>query len=87
MVPLVSVRRQVRFGLRVAIERMRGRQYRCLRCNRVFFDLDELDFHLRTEAPGPDSPELPRFEEPMLLRVFYSQDVREGCGEKLRERK
>ncbi|HYV41882.1 MAG TPA: hypothetical protein VEO02_08865 [Thermoanaerobaculia bacterium] len=36
--------------------------------------------------PGPDSPEAPRFEEPLLLRIFYSKDVRENWGEKLHDR-
>jgi len=87
MVPRISVRRQVRFGRPVAIERMRGRQYRCLRCNRVFYELDELDGHLRREKPGPNSDDLPRFDDPILIRIFYSQDIREGWGETLRERR
>jgi hypothetical protein len=87
MVPRISVRRQVRFGRPVAIERLRGRQYRCLRCNLVFYELDELDHHILQERPGPDSQDVPRFEEPVLLRIFYSRDVREGWGETLRERR
>ncbi len=51
MVPRISVRRQNRFGVAVAIERLRGRQYRCLVCNTVFYELDELDAHVRREAP------------------------------------
>jgi hypothetical protein len=86
MVPRISVRRQERYGLPVAIERLRGRQYRCLRCNTVFYELDELDHHLRREGPGPDAEDVPRFDEPMLLRIFYSQDVREGWGERLKKR-
>ncbi len=88
MVPRISVRRQNRFGIAVAIERFRGRQYRCLVCNRVFYELHELDAHLlRDEAPGLDSPDVPRLEEPLVIRVFYSEDVREGCGEKLKDRR
>jgi hypothetical protein len=86
MVPRISVRRQVRFGRPVAVERMRGRQYRCLRCNTVFYELDELDSHLRREKVGPDSENVPRFDDPILIRIFYSQDIREGWGEMLRER-
>lgn len=86
MVPRISVRRQNRFGVAVAIERFRGRQYRCLVCNTVYYELDELDAHLRREAPGPESPDLPRFDDPILVRIFYSQDIREGWGEHLHDR-
>lgn len=86
MVPRISVRRQNRFGVAVAIERLRGRQYRCLVCNTVFYELDELDAHVRREAPGPDSSDVPRFDEPILLRIFYSRDIREGWGERLHDR-
>ena len=87
MVPRISVRRQKRYGLSVAVERLRGRQYRCLRCNTVFYELDELDHHLRSERPGPDSEGVPPFDEPVLLRIFYSEDVREGWGERLKDRR
>jgi hypothetical protein len=87
MVPRISVRRQNRFGVAVAIERFRGRQYRCLVCNTVFYELDELDAHLRREVPGADSPDLPRFDYPILVRLFYSKDVREEWGERLRDRR
>jgi hypothetical protein len=87
MVPRISVRRQNRFGVAVAIERLRGHQYRCLVCNTVFYELDELDAHVRREAPGSDSPEVPRFDEPLLLRIFYSKDVRESWGENLYDRR
>lgn len=87
MVPRISVRRQSRYGLPVAIERLRGRQYRCLRCNLVFFELDELDLHLRTEGPGPESADVPRQNEPLLLRIFYMSDVREEWDEHLRPRR
>ncbi len=86
MVPRISVRRQNRFGVPVAIERFRGRQYRCLVCNTVFYELDELDVHLRREAPGPDSPDVPHFDDPILVRIFYAKDVREEWGEGLRDR-
>ena len=86
MVPRISVRRQKRFGIAVTIERFRGRQYRCLVCNTVFYELDELDAHARREAPGPDSPDIPRFDEPILIRTFYSRDVREEWDERLRDR-
>jgi hypothetical protein len=86
MVPRISVRRQKRFGVPVAIERFRGRQYRCLICNTVFYELDELDAHLRREVPGPDSPDLPRFDDPILVRIFYAQDILEGWGETLHDR-
>lgn len=79
MVPRISVRRQNRFGIAVAIERIRGRQYRCLVCNKVFYQLDELDAHVRREAPGADSRELPLFDEPMIIRIFYRRtSVRNG---------
>jgi len=87
VLPRISVRRQQRFGIPVGIERFRGRQYRCLVCNKVFFELDELDAHVRRdEAPGPDSANLPRFDEPLLIRIFYTRDVREEWGERLKER-
>ena len=86
MVPRISVRRQNRFGLPVAIERFRGRQYRCLVCNTVFYELDELDVHLRSEAPGPDAPGVPHFDDPIVVRIFYAKDVREEWGEGLRDR-
>ncbi|HTO87044.1 MAG TPA: hypothetical protein VMR54_05885 [Thermoanaerobaculia bacterium] len=87
MVPRISVRRQKRYGRSVAIERLRGRQYRCLRCNTVFYELEELDHHVRLEEPGPDSKDVPCFDEPILLRIFYSEDVREGWGEALTQRR
>jgi hypothetical protein len=87
VVPRVSVRRQIRYGALVAIERLRGIQYRCLRCNRVFFDLDDLDAHVRREGPGPESNDVPEFDQPLLLRIYYSEDIREGWNETLRERK
>jgi hypothetical protein len=87
MVPRLSVRHQIRHGVAVAIERLRGRQYRCLRCNTVFYELDELDRHVRREGPGPSSPEAPSFDETILLRIFYIEDVREQHGQRLRERK
>jgi hypothetical protein len=88
MVPRISVRRQNRFGIAVAIERFRGRQYRCLVCGTVFYELDELDAHVRRdEAPGSDSPDLPRFDEPLLIRIFYSKDIREGWDERLKKRR
>ncbi len=86
MVPRISVRRQRRYGLPVAIERLRGRQYRCLRCNTVFYELDELDHHLKSESPGPDAEGAPRFDDAILIRIFYSEDIREGWGEHLRDR-
>ncbi len=87
MVPRISVRRQNRFGIPVAIERFRGRQYRCLVCGAVFYELDELDAHVRrAETPGPDSPDLSRFDEPLLIRIFDSKDVREEWDERLRDR-
>jgi hypothetical protein len=86
LVPRISLRRQIRFGIPVAVERFRGRQYRCLRCNGVFYELDELDAHIRRERPGPDSPELPVIDAPLLVRIFYSRDVREEWGERLHDR-
>lgn len=87
MVPRISVRRQNRFGIAVAIERFRGRQYRCLVCGTVFYELDELDSHIRRETPGPNSPLVPSFDEPLLVRIFYSKDVREEWDERLKERR
>jgi Zn-finger nucleic acid-binding protein len=87
MVPRISVRRQIRYRSLVAIERLRGIQYRCLRCNTVFFDLDDLDAHVRREGPGPESNDVPEFDQPLLLRIYYSEDIREGWGETLKERK
>jgi len=87
MVPRICVRRQNRLGVPVAIERFRGRQYRCLVCNTVFYELDELDAHLRREAPGADAPDVPRFDDPILVRIFYAKDVREEWGERLRDRR
>jgi hypothetical protein len=87
VVPRISVRRQIRHGVAVAIERLKGRQYRCLRCNTVFFELDELDRHVRREGPGPASEDVPRLDDTVVLRIFYIEDIREGCGETLPERK
>jgi hypothetical protein len=87
MVPRISVRRQTRFGVAVAIERFRGRQYRCLACNAVFYELDELDAHLRSEAPGPDALDVPRFDDPILVRIYYARDLRDEWGEELHARK
>jgi hypothetical protein len=87
MVPRISARHQKRFGVTVAIERMRGIQYRCLRCNQVFYELDELDAHVREETPGPPSPQVPRSEQAIQLRMFYLDDIREGCEPPLKERK
>jgi hypothetical protein len=86
LVPRISVRRQVRFGIPVAIERLRGRQYRCLACNALFFELDRLDAHIRKERPGQVSESVPAFDETIPIRVFYMKDEREETGEMLRER-
>jgi hypothetical protein len=86
LVPRITVRRQVRFGIPVAIERLRGRQYRCLVCNALFFELDQLDAHIRKERPGPVAKSAPVFDETIPIRVFYMKDIREETGETLRDR-
>jgi hypothetical protein len=81
MSPAIIVIRRRRNGRWFREERFRGRQFRCVRCNSVFYEESGILAHLSREDSGQaENPDLPAVGRSVDIRVPYLRDLKEMLG-------
>jgi Zn-finger nucleic acid-binding protein len=61
-----------------SIETLSGKQFRCGVCRGVYFSLEELEKHLRTEKNKDyDTLQFPEVDKNISINVIYTQDIRD----------
>jgi len=80
MLPKIKAKFRSKNDCNFTIEQFYGKQYRCLKCNSVFFSDKEIFRHFRhckTDNKNRNSTRIPKINESIQIRIFYTDDYKD----------
>jgi hypothetical protein len=86
MIPQIRTKYRKKFGIKYAVEYLRGRQYRCLHCNETFYTENELLRHIqRSRTDDLDNKKIkpPKLGDSVKAMLLYTEDIKDELRQKL----
>ena len=85
MVPKIRVKYRTRENIKYAIEQFTGKQYRCLKCNNVYYSDKKLFYHIRKCRLMKDEYKrikFPQINDSIKTILLYTEDIKDDLRQK-----
>jgi hypothetical protein len=85
MVPKIRVKYRIKENIKYAIEQFTGKQYRCLKCNNVYYSDKKLFYHIRKcKLIKYENRHIkfPHINDSIKTILLYAEDIKDDLRQK-----